>query len=79
MISLISTFLYSFSHVIVTYLVDKYAKDDSLYPKDIKKRAQVDQKLYFDATILFPRLRAVTVSTIVHQYFENLTTTLALT
>uniref|UniRef100_A0A1L8D6F5 Glutathione S-Transferase-Epsilon6 n=1 Tax=Plutella xylostella TaxID=51655 RepID=A0A1L8D6F5_PLUXY len=48
------------SHVIVTYLVDKYAKDDSLYPKDIKKRAQVDQKLYFDATILFPRLRAVT-------------------
>nr|AAC35245.1 glutathione S-transferase isozyme 3 [Plutella xylostella] len=48
------------SHAIVTYLVDKYGKSDALYPKDVKKRAQVDQKLYLDATILFPRLRAVT-------------------
>lgn len=36
------------SRVILTYLADKYGKDDSLYPKDIQKRAIVDQRLYFD-------------------------------
>lgn len=37
------------SHVIMTYLTEKYSKEDSLYPKDLKQRALVDQKLYFDA------------------------------
>nr|CAD7195924.1 unnamed protein product [Timema douglasi] len=36
------------SRAILGYLVDKYAKDDSLYPKDTTKRALVNQKLYFD-------------------------------
>lgn len=31
------------------YLASKYAKNDSLYPKDAKKRGMVDQMLYFDA------------------------------
>ncbi|KAK9887090.1 hypothetical protein WA026_020034 [Henosepilachna vigintioctopunctata] len=35
------------SGAIMTYLVNKYGKDDSLYPKDIKKRATVDQLLNF--------------------------------
>ncbi|XP_049836302.1 glutathione S-transferase D7-like [Schistocerca gregaria] len=46
------------SHAIATYLVSKYGKDDSLYPKDPAKRVVVDQRLYFDATTLFPRLAA---------------------
>ncbi|XP_055679024.1 glutathione S-transferase D1-like isoform X1 [Lutzomyia longipalpis] len=33
---------------ILQYLVEKYGKDDSLYPKDPQKRALVNQKLYFD-------------------------------
>ncbi|CAH0596447.1 unnamed protein product [Chrysodeixis includens] len=45
------------SHAISTYLVDKYGKDDSLYPKDLKKRAMVDQRLFFDSGILFPCAR----------------------
>ncbi|XP_047526704.1 glutathione S-transferase 1-like [Vanessa atalanta] len=47
------------SHAILTYLTEKYGKDDSLYPKDLKKRALVDQKLFFD-TLLFFRMRSVT-------------------
>ncbi|KAK1125624.1 Glutathione S-transferase 1, isoform D [Melipona quadrifasciata] len=37
------------SRPIMGYLVSKYAKNDSLYPKDPKKRGIVDQMLYFDA------------------------------
>lgn len=45
------------SHAIGTYLIEKYAPDDSLYPKDLLTRAKVDQRLHFDTGILFPRLR----------------------
>lgn len=33
----------------MTYLADKYGKNDKLYPKDIKARTIVNQRLYFDA------------------------------
>lgn len=45
------------SHVIAGYLVDKYGRDDKLYPKDIVKRAQVDSRLFFNACNLFARSR----------------------
>ncbi|KAH8297211.1 hypothetical protein KR044_006697, partial [Drosophila immigrans] len=41
------------SHAIMAYLVRKYAKDDSLYPKDYYKRASVDQRLHFDSGVIF--------------------------
>ncbi|XP_061389568.1 glutathione S-transferase 1-like [Musca vetustissima] len=54
------------SHAIISYLVDKYGKDDSLYPKDLLKRAFVDQRMYFEASILFQRgLRNITVPLLV--------------
>nr|WCC58234.1 glutathione S-transferase [Pharsalia antennata] len=49
------------SHAINSYLVDKYGKDDSLYPKDLQKRAVVNQRMYFDTGILFPRFGAIIV------------------
>ncbi|XP_076678499.1 glutathione S-transferase D1-like [Andrena cerasifolii] len=41
------------SRPIMGYLVSKYAKNDSLYPKDPKKRGRVEQRLYFDVGTLF--------------------------
>lgn len=44
------------SRAIMQYLVDKYAKDDSLYPKDLKARAVVNARLNFDNGTLWPKL-----------------------
>lgn len=44
------------SHAIAIYLVEKYAEDDILYPKDIVLRTRVNQLLFFEATILYQRL-----------------------
>lgn len=43
------------SRAILGYLVDQYGNDDSLYPKDSKKRALVNQRLYFDMGTLYQR------------------------
>ncbi|XP_037952568.1 glutathione S-transferase 1-like [Teleopsis dalmanni] len=47
------------SHAICSYLVDKYGQNDKLYPKDLYQRAIVNQRLYFDASILYMALRNV--------------------
>ncbi|XP_034250625.1 glutathione S-transferase 1-like [Thrips palmi] len=44
------------SHAIVAYLGDKTG-NDSWYPKDIKQRATVHQRLHFDNGILFTRFK----------------------
>lgn len=41
------------SRAICLYLIDKYAKDDSLYPKDPKTRAVINQRLFFDLSTLY--------------------------
>ncbi|XP_055622098.1 glutathione S-transferase 1 isoform X1 [Toxorhynchites rutilus septentrionalis] len=43
------------SRAIMIYLVDKYGKEDKLYPKDPRKRAVVNQRLYFDMGTLYQR------------------------
>ncbi|XP_049856954.1 glutathione S-transferase D6-like [Schistocerca gregaria] len=39
------------SRAIAMYLISKYGKDDSLYPREPQKRALVDQRLFFDFDI----------------------------
>ncbi|XP_046666913.1 glutathione S-transferase 1-like isoform X1 [Homalodisca vitripennis] len=48
-------FSLSESRAIITYLMDKYSKNDSLYPRDIKRRAVINQRLYFDCSVLYQR------------------------
>ncbi|XP_016984947.1 glutathione S-transferase 1 [Drosophila rhopaloa] len=49
------------SHAISAYLVSKYGKNDSLYPKDLLQRAVVDQRLHFESGVVFANgLRSIT-------------------
>lgn len=41
------------SRVILAYLVDKYGKNNSIYPKDTQKQHVVSQRLYFDQRVLY--------------------------
>lgn len=45
------------SAVICGYLVDKYGKDDKLYPKDLVKRSHVNTRLFYNGCNVFSRLR----------------------
>ncbi|KAH8289026.1 hypothetical protein KR054_003439, partial [Drosophila jambulina] len=46
------------SRAIAIYLVETYGKDDSLYPKDPKIQAVINQRLYFDHSNMYGSLAA---------------------
>nr|AVT42195.1 glutathione S-transferase d1 [Lissorhoptrus oryzophilus] len=46
------------SQAIMIYLVNQYGKDDSLYPRDPKKAAIVNLRLFFNASYLSPKFNA---------------------
>lgn len=44
------------SQAICTYLIDKYAPNDDLYPRDLFTRARINQRLYFVCAVLYPKM-----------------------
>lgn len=44
------------STAIAIYLVDKYSKDNSVYPTDVTLRAKINEKLFYVGNYLFPRI-----------------------
>ncbi|XP_052870030.1 glutathione S-transferase 2-like [Anopheles cruzii] len=43
------------SRAILMYLCDRYSREDSWYPRDVLRRTSVNQRLFFDACVLYPR------------------------
>ncbi|XP_014086723.1 glutathione S-transferase D1 isoform X2 [Bactrocera oleae] len=52
------------SRVITVYLAEKYGRNDSLYPKNPKKRAVINQRLFFDLSTIYQAF----IDTYVKQY-----------
>lgn len=55
------------SHAIMAYLVGKYGKNDDLYPKNMEKRALIDQRLHFESSMICPLIRNILVNTYYNQ------------
>lgn len=50
------------SRAILQYLANKYAPDNTIYPKNPEARAQVDKILFFDASSYYASLSKAFVS-----------------
>lgn len=61
-----------YSTAICTYLINKYAPDSSLLPKDARERATVDKVLSAITTIIQPRILQYYVSMPLLSYFALL-------
>ena len=68
-----SGFILTESRAICAYLINKYAKNDKLYPKSAKERSVVDQRLYFDLGVFYPGFSDyyVHTSTIISHIFNQ--------
>lgn len=49
------------SRAIMAYLVNSQKPGSSFYPNESKARALVDQRLYYDATVVFPSVANILV------------------
>jgi len=48
-------FVLNESRAMLTYLQNKYGKDETLYPKDVQQRAVVEMRIFFDVSMLYPK------------------------
>jgi glutathione S-transferase len=47
---------------IMSYLVDLKCNDNAIYPRDLKKRALIDQRMFYDAAVVYPTVIKIIVS-----------------
>ena len=47
---------------ILCYLVGFFSSENSLYPNELKKKAMIDQRLFYDASVVYPSVINVIVS-----------------
>lgn len=50
------------SHAIMAYLANRYAKNDSFYPKEHYLHALVDQRMHFDSGVLYRSFKNINVN-----------------
>jgi glutathione S-transferase len=62
-------FILAESRAILSYLVNTKKPESPLIPKDAKTRALMDQRLYYDATIVFPSFRTLLVTKELNELF----------
>lgn len=55
------------SRAILAYLVNTRKPGSDLYPSDVAARALVDERLYYDATVVFKALGGLVVSFSLHR------------
>jgi glutathione S-transferase len=55
-------FVLTEGRAILGYLMNKYSPGNSMYPTDPQKRAKIDQRLYYDATVVFDAAAQIIVS-----------------
>ncbi|EDW01538.1 glutathione S-transferase 1 [Drosophila grimshawi] len=51
--------VYVDSHAIMCFMVSKYAKNDQLYAKDLKRRAHIDHRLHYENGVLFQVIKDI--------------------
>lgn len=62
-------FVLSESRAILVYLINTRQAGSDLYPTDPKTRALIDQRLYYDATVVFQKLAELVVSSSVNGFY----------
>lgn len=58
------------SQAICTYLIDKYAQNDDLYPRDLYIRGRINQRLYFISGVLFNKMAMINGAILFRQSVE---------